>query len=40
MKMIAADGTMAAQMAVPLNYLTNFWKTLVVSPKNCEINQS
>ena len=31
-------GTINAQIAVPLNYLNNFWRTLEMPLINCEIN--
>ena len=33
------DGnTKNVEIAVPLTYLSNFWKTLQIPPINCEIN--
>ena len=37
-KVPAAGNTKDVKIAVPLNYLTNFWRTLEMSLINCEIS--
>ena len=32
------DGTKNVEIMVPLKYLNNFWRTLEMTLKNCEIN--
>ena len=35
---IGHDGTKNVKIRVPLNYLSNFWRTLEILLINCEIN--
>ena len=37
-KTFAADNTKDSKIAVPLKYLSNFWKTLEIQLINCEIS--
>ena len=37
-KTLAADNTKDVKIAVPLKYLSNFWRTLEMPLNNCEIS--